>query len=364
LLCAVTALFSWLGRSRPHLLIGWLLFVGMLVPVIGLVQVGVQARADRYMYLPQVGLAIALAWGLADLARTRAQRRALAAAGAGAVLALGAAAFVQVGYWRDSLALFERGLEIAPGSDTFHAQLGAVHLRADRFERAEHHYREAYRLNPAAGRAKLVRFQLGMGKLLEARGEPAAAALRYADALGLDPTSRRASASLHRAIGLAGRSSEARAWIARSVRGTPGDARLHEALGFAALVDGQHAEAVAQSREALRVDPALSAARNNLAWLLATAPDPSLRDPAEALRVAEELVAESDAPSAQLLDTLAATQAAAGRAEAAVQTAQRAIDVALRAQAGELALAIRARLAHYRAGRPWIEPAASPESAD
>lgn len=145
-----------------------------------------------------------------------------------------------------------------------------------------------------------------------------------------------------------------------ALREEPDDARLLAELGYVALAEGRHAEAVARTREALRLDPALAFARNNLAWLLATAPDASLRDPEQALRLAEGLVALSDAPPANFVDTLAAAQAATGRLEEAVRTAQRALDAAERERSEELARAIRARLARYRAGASWIEPAPPP----
>ena len=109
----------------------------------------------------------------------------------------------------------------------------------------------------------------------------------------------------------------------------------------------------------MRLDPGISSARNNLAWILATAPDPSLRNPDEALRLAEELVARSGAPHADRLDTLAAAQAAAGNPEEAARTAQRALAAAEQAKSGELARAIRTRLARYRAGAAWVEPTPS-----
>ncbi len=339
---------------------GWLWYLGTLVPVIGFVQVGLQARADRYMYIPLVGLAIALAWGACDLVRTRAARRVLAAAGAAAVAALAVAAWVQVGYWRDSVALFERDLAIAPESVIAHSQLATVHLRSERLELAEHHFRESYRLSPAAGRANLVRFHLGTGELLERRGDLAAAVERYREAQRLDPENQRVNALLGHALVAAGRAAEARATLELALREKPEDARLRADLGYVALAQGRYAEALEQLREALRLDPRLTPARNNLAWLLATAPDASLRDPDQALRLAEDLVAQASAPPANLHDTLAAAQAAAGRSDEAVRTAQRALHAAEREKARELARAIGARLARYRAGAAWLETAPLP----
>lgn len=354
-----------LRRSKPYLLVGWLWFLGTLVPVIGLVQVGYQARADRYMYIPQVGLTIALVWCVSDLARPRAARRALAAAAATVLAALSAAAWVQVGYWRDSVTLLEHALAVAPGGVPVHTQLANVHLRAERYDLAEHHYRQAYRLSAETGvspettRPNLARFQLAMGEDFEKRGDPAAAARRYAEVLSLYPEDGRARTRLIGALVSAGRDAEARSQLEHALRETPNDARLHALLGFVALSERRYPEALAQSREAVRLAPDLVSARNNLAWILATAPDPSLRDPDEALRLAEELAAHSRAPLADHLDTLAAAQAAAGDPEEAARTAERALAAAEQAQSAELARAIRARLARYRAGAAWVDPAPS-----
>jgi tetratricopeptide (TPR) repeat protein len=361
--CALAALCAAalrLRRSRPYLLVGWLWYLGTLVPVIGLVQVGGQARADRYTYVPLVGLAIALAWGAADLVRTRAGSRALAAVGAAAVAALAAAAWVQVGYWRDSLTLLERNLAVAPDSYVAHAQLAVVHVRKGRLERAEPHVREAYRLMPEMGRENLIRFLLTAGLRSERQGDAAGAVERYREARRLAPEDERAQAALRRALVAAGGGVEVRAMLERSLRETPEDARILVELGHLDLAEGHHAEAVARTREALRLRPDLASARNNLAWLLATAPDPSLRDPDEALRLAEGLVAQARAPSANLLDTLAAAQAAAGRSDEAVATALRALEAAGRMKDDALARAIRERLDRYRSGAAWIETGPAP----
>jgi len=353
-----------LRRSRPYLLVGWLWYLGTLLPVIGLVQVGFQARADRYTYIPLVGLAIAVAWGVADLFPARPARRVLAGVGAAAVAALAAAAFVQVATWRDSMTLFQHAFALAPDSIPTHTQLATLYLRAGRFDLAEQHFRETYRLSPEFGRANLVHFQLGMGEALERRGDAAGAVLRYREALELDPESRRANAGLGLALLAAGRADEARAPIERALRDPPADARMLARLASLAQGEGRFAEAVWLCRVALHLDPAAAAARNDLAWMLATAPDASLRDPEEALRLATQLVGESEPPSANALDTLAAAQAAAGRSDLAVSTAERALDAARQKPESELARAILARLARYRAGEAWVEPAPAPRPSD
>ena len=256
---SLAAAVAW--RRRPCLLVGWLWFLGMLVPTLGLLQVGAQAHADRYTYLPLTGLAIAVAWGAPDLLaalgiRPSARRVALGAVAAAAVAALAAASSKELHHWRDSETLFRRALALTRGNHVAHAHLGAALL--------------------AGGRAP---------------------------------------------------------------------------------------EAAAQWEASLRLAPDFLEAVNNLAWLLATSPDASLRDPERALELAlhaRTIAARSDAASdlerASVLDTLAAAQAAAGRFSEAVRTSSEGVAIAERRGYAELAAKLRQRLALYRDGIAFVEP--------
>jgi tetratricopeptide (TPR) repeat protein len=279
LLGAVTAAALRLRRSRPYLAVGWLWFLGTLVPVLGIVQVGLQARADRYMYVPLVGLAIAFAWGAVDLAAAlRVPRRAVAAAALLAVAALCAATRLQLRHWRDTVALFERAVAVSPGGALPRHHLGLALVNA--------------------------------GLVLEARPH------------------------LERAIALGADSAEARAGLS---------------LAYEEL--GHYPEAIGHARAALRIAPGHAYATRELVRILATCPDPELRDPAEAVRLAEAARDRAGAPDADLLDSLALAYAAAGRVPEALRTLE---DAVLRAElAGdpERAGALRARLAALRAER-------------
>jgi hypothetical protein len=140
---AVTAAAVFL-RRRPYFLVGWLWYLGMLVPVIGLVQVGDQAMADRYAYLPLTGLFVMAVWGSAELLRGRRRRWSVGAA-AGVLLILTPLAARQAGYWKDSITLFSHALSVAPGSHIIHNNLANSLVRAGRTNEAITHYREALR---------------------------------------------------------------------------------------------------------------------------------------------------------------------------------------------------------------------------
>ena len=285
-LVVVTVLALREGRERPYLAVGWFWYVGMLVPVIGLVQVGIQGHADRYTYLPVIGLLVAAVWGLSDLFAGRRRARRVAAAGAVLVLAaLGVASARQVALWKDTRTLF-------------------THARR------------------VTGENVVVDEMLGMVSVLEGRTEEGLALLR------------------------------------RGVALAPADSRAQLNLAAALLaLRGHDTEAAEHLRLAVRHGPASSEALNGLAWLLATSPDPAVRDGREAERLAELALKAGGDGDPSLLDTQAAAQAAAGRSGAAVATARRALDLAKRAGIDTLAAAIRGRLAAFERGGTWVDSA-------
>ena len=140
------------ARSYPYLLVGWLWFLGTLVPVIGLLQVGSQGMADRYTYIPLIGLFIMLAWGLADLfARWQCPKFIMPLVSVVMILAFATCAWFQVRVWRNSISLFEHTLKIIPNNAMIHGALGeALYFRGD-INRSIMHFQEAIRLSPANG---------------------------------------------------------------------------------------------------------------------------------------------------------------------------------------------------------------------
>jgi tetratricopeptide (TPR) repeat protein len=420
-LAGLTFLFARLATSRPYLLVGWLWYLGTLIPVIGLVQVGMQARADRYMYLPQIGLAIVLAWGLRDaFARSRAGRVGLAMAGAGAVAALSLGAWRQVPHWRDTSALYARAIAVTEDNFVAHHGLASELLDAGRPEEAEPHFARAAEIKPrwagahiglgdalieqgrvdeaiasyrrglqlaprhALGHAHLGQALAERGRLsraihhyrraLELYGDQptadvhahlaaafarkdnlAKAEAHYARAIALRPEFGEAEANLGFVLIRAGRYAEARARLERALELTEESPEIHAGLATAASHQGDPGSAVRHYRAALRLRPGWKHAANNLAWLLATHPDPSIRDPRDAVRIAEALRRDAGAPSPATLDTLAAAYAAAGRFDAARRAAATAAQLARDAGMDAMASEIDRRLALYTAERPFID---------
>jgi tetratricopeptide (TPR) repeat protein len=335
--------------ARPYAVVGWLWYLGTLVPVIGLVQVGIQARADRYMYLPLIGLSILVTWSAFDLAnRWRVPRPALAAMAMAILLALGAISSRQVGTWRNSATLYQRALAVTDNNYLAHTGSGDLLLQEGRIDDAEWHFAEAVRIRPGWPKARM-----GLADIAAARGKLDEALRAYEEELKRHPDSIEVIGRYGMTLGLAGRNAEAHLHLLRALDAYPGIAELHLSLSIIEAEQGNPRESLRYVREALRLSPNSVEAANSLAWLLATSHDSSLREPDEAIRLIERIALESKDPD--LLDTLAAAYAAAGRFEAAVTTASRAASGAEALGNETGASEFRARLSLYRRGEPYIE---------
>ncbi len=383
----VTVLALRRGRERPYLAVGWLWYLGTLVPVLGLVQVGMQGHADRYTYLPVIGLLIATVWGLADL--LAAQRRAQRVAAVGAVLvlvALGVVTARQVALWKDTRTLFTHARRVTGESVVVEQVLGSAFEADSQRVEAIRHLRRAVELDP-----NYVRSRVNLGIVLVRDGQIDEAVRQFRRVLELQPMNPDALFNLGLAVQGQGGLAEAETLYRRAAQ-RPGDSRAlalrqlgivvvlqgraeeglelmrqatalapggpgpHVLLAGALLTfPGHDAEAAEHLRLALRHAPANGEALNALAWLLATSPDPAVRRAAEAVQLAERAVRAGGGRDPSVLDTQAAAEAAAGRTGVAAATARRALELAERTHADTLAVAIRGRLAGYERGRAWVD---------
>lgn len=236
-LLVVTAA-AWAMRARrPYLLVGWLWFLGMLVPVIGLVQVGDQAMADRYTYLPSIGLAVAVAWVLAEAARLGGVVTGVVSAGAVAALAAcSAATWFQLHVWHDSVTLWDHALATAEDNPTARFSLGLALRRTGRLEEAAEEYRKALEFNSADAEA-----HNNLGYVLLLLHRPAEAAAHFESAVGVNPAKANAWQNLARARDALGRPLQAALAYATA-------AELYEAMGA-------RSEARAAAIAALRLLP-------------------------------------------------------------------------------------------------------------
>jgi tetratricopeptide (TPR) repeat protein len=264
-------------RKRPYLAVGWLWYLIMLAPVIGVVQVGAQSRADRYTYLPMIGLTIMLAWGAADLIRLvpRAEP-ALAALAAATCAAAVAVTWVQTGYWRDSRTLFQHAVDVTDRNYLAHHNLGvALAETPDGLEQAIVHFQAALRIKPDYARA-----HTDLGSAFARLGRLSEAMAEYRAALAIDPDLAVPHNNLGNTYAQAGRWNEAISEYDVALRLDPDytDARhnLAEAeynLGLAlARTNGRGFEAIAHLEAALRIRPDYPEAHNNLGVLLSQDP--------------------------------------------------------------------------------------------
>jgi tetratricopeptide (TPR) repeat protein len=264
ILAGATAVALLRVNRRPYLLVGWLWYLGMLVPVIGLVQAGVQSMADRYTYLPLVGLSVAIVWSTADLVESHRLVRNASAALAAVVLVLAVASYQQAAYWKTSRTLFEHTLAVTNGNYIIHNNLGVILAREGRRDEAIGHYREALAISPdyAEAHANLGTELLKSGKFDEAFSN-------LVEALRLKPDQPMAQSGLGVLLAARGNFEEARLHLQESLRLSPENPEGHSNLCFVFQRMGRFDEAIAHCSEALRLKPELLDARFNLGTALA-----------------------------------------------------------------------------------------------
>jgi Tfp pilus assembly protein PilF len=259
-LAGATALCLAGGRRRGYLAVGWLWYLGMLVPVIGLVQVGAQARADRYTYLPSIGVFLMLCFGAAELAQqwgwSRRLRLSLATA---ALAALAVASFLQIGFWRTSETLFAHGVSVTRDNALLEYNLGSVqHLRGAEDE-AIRHLSEAVRIEPGYADAHAT-----LGMALLARGRSADARQHLRAAIEAEPRHLVARHQLEQLLMREERFDEAIDALSGTLRLFPQLTEPRYQLAVALRRRARRAEAIAQLTEVLRLDPGHADARELL----------------------------------------------------------------------------------------------------
>jgi tetratricopeptide (TPR) repeat protein len=304
LVAALSVALVLLRRRLPFALVGWCWFLGTLVPVLGLVQVGAQAWAERYSFLPSVGLALALVWSTAELARTPRARAAALALATGALAALAARTSVVLGAFRSSRTLFEQALRVHPESGIAHNNLAQALEAEGELAAARRHYELALEHGPSRPEVRV-----NLARLLRRLGDDAAAERELTHALEASPELPGAQAELGLLL----------AWLERD------------------------AEAVPHLRRALAANPEDKNVRGALAWLLATSA--SVPDAAAALELVLPLCTPEALPAS--LETRAAALARLGRFPEAVEWQARALERGAGART-------RARLELYRAGQAFV----------
>jgi len=445
---------------HPYLFTGWFWFVGTLVPVLGLVQVGFQSMADRYAYVPSIGLTLIIAWGAYDLAsRWRIPPVALGCLGVAAIAACVPTTRIQLGYWRNSQVLYEHALRwtsnnfplevnlgtylqvtgqyeaackhlreairLFPNFAQPHYSLGLTLIEQDKLDEAYPELMEALRLKPDSAQTlnnlglllvkqgkvdqgiaryrealdadlEIPELHFNLGFALARKGERDEAIEQYEAALRMDPALLVAQFELATVLNEQGNLAEAAAHLTTVLQSTTNAWQAHRLMGLVLAKQGQSTnalkhlseaarinstnaavrldlgtlldrmgrpkEAVEQYHTALSLNPRMPVVLNNLAWILASNPDPGLRDGREAVRLAEQACELTDYKGPLLVGTLSVAYAEAGRFDEAIETAGKAEALARAAGNAVLAEKNKNMAELFRSRQPFHETPAATKS--
>jgi protein O-mannosyl-transferase len=342
------------GRQRPYLLVGWIWYLVALAPVIGLIQVGGQSMADRYTYVPLVGIFVLCVWCAADAAsRWGLAARAVWVPAVGVLAMCGVLTYSQVRHWADTETLFSYALTVTDENHVAHNNLGTALFMRQEYDDAVRHYREASRIAPS-----FLDAHGNLGNVFSAQGKLDEAIEQYRIVANTNPRDPLVHTQMGKVLARQGKLREAEECFRKMVRLSPSSAAAHADFAKILEMQGKTAEAIENFRTSLEMRRNQPEVLNGLAWLLATHPDARFRDGAEAIILAQQAVdaAKQDASLAGILDTLAAAYAEAGRFEDAVATAQRAVAAAKETEP-DLRAAIQERAELFAARRPYRDPA-------
>jgi tetratricopeptide (TPR) repeat protein len=393
-LVAVSLLAIRWRKEWPYIFTGWFWYVGMLVPVIGLVQVGEQARADRYTYLPQIGLYVLIVWGFTDLVaaimtrhsvarpvttklrgsrerqaasspalaefrrvqQSRGYKGFCAALATAIIVALSWRAFIQTSYWKNSEMLWNHALDVTNNNDTAHNNLGYFFLRRGELDSAISQFQAALEIR---SRHAAAHYNIGgaviennLATALAQKGLIDDAISHCKNAMKLQPDYGDPYFNLGSLLFQQGRIDEAIAQWQKGAAMQPDDAGFHSALANAFLKKRLYKDAITEYEHAARIDPRDPLARSNLAWLLATSPDASIRDGTRAVKLAQQAVQLSGEKDPTYLRTLAAAYAESDRFTDAQQAARQALEAAKARGKSALADALRDEITLYELGLP------------
>jgi len=416
LVASLTAVALGLRSRQPWIFIGWLWYLVMLQPVLGVILAGGQAHADRFTYLPQIGIYVALTWQLAEWgAKWHVGRAAMRAFVAATLGALALCAWKQTAYWKNSETLWNRALECTTNNYIAHNDLGNLLLQKGQLDQAIAHYKIALQIFPGYEEA-----QFNLGTALAKNGQMDEAIIQYQKGLQIYPGNAAAHINLAYVLLQEGKAEEAIAQYRIALRINPGDAKGHFEFGNILLQLDRVDEAIAQIQESLQIKPDDANAQNNLAnaflrkgnldeamvhyrlalqiapnfaeiynnlgfillkkgilneaaadfekavqldpknpqvlrtvaWVLATCPQASLRNGDRAVQLARRANDLEGGKNPAMLRTLAAALAEAGRFSDAKRTAQQAMELSKSMGQQDLAVRLDVELKRYDAGLP------------
>ena len=311
LILGITVFLVVKRRRYPFLLIGWLWFVGTLVPVIGLVQTGAQAMADRYTYIPSLGVLVFAIWGAYELTRRWHYGVIALSVAVGAAIALCMVLTrQQLAHWRNSEALFRHAIEVTENNCLAHVKLGIALNKKGQTDEAISQHQEAIRLKPDFAEA-----HSNLGIALDKKGRTDEAIHQYQEAIRLKPDDANAYYNLGIALAKKGQADEAIRQYQEAIRLKPDFAQAHNNLGY---LWAEHGENLDQARavieKAVKLEPKNAAFLDSMGWVLL-----KLNRPREALDYLLKAIENSNQPDASIYDHLGDTYAALNQREKAAE---------------------------------------------
>ncbi len=385
-LLAVTILILRFAKNRRYLVTGWFWYLGMLVPVIGLIQVGEQAMADRYTYMALTGLFIIIAWGLPDLLVSWRYKKIILAASALMIIStMSVYTHFHLRYWQNTMTLFQHALDVTGDNYISHRCMATYLRKHNRIEEAIYHSREFIRIRPDKIKmhSRLGNIFFDAGRLDEAveeyqkflqkkpndpnvlnalgitlgRQDKSAEAIEcFASALRIDPDFEAAHTNLGYVLATQGNLDQAAVHLSQAIRINPDSAKAHYHFAHVLVRKGKVNKAVTHFEEALRLEfDRIEQPLNDLAWILAANENAAIRNPEKAVELAQRACELTNYEKPELLDTLSVSYAAAGAFDKAVETAQKALQLCQSSEYEAFREEIKKRLVLFKAGKPYIE---------
>jgi protein O-mannosyl-transferase len=415
-------------RQKPYLLTGWLWYVVTLIPVIGLVHVGSQRIADRYTYLPSIGILLMATWAAAEFSSAKAYRKIICSLLGGVIIAaMLIATRTQLTYWQNSITLYKHTLAITSDNCIIESNLGIALMHQNRLPESFEHLSRALAMHPndflpnanmasvlmlqkqpeqamfyinkavkISPKDPMILWQKGLvlemqGKVTEAiqayeeslkynrndadswyhlgtvknsKGLFDAAEEAFRQCLKINPNHVQAGVNLGSLLQTENRMEEAAGCYRMVLRNEPNDYVICFALASISANTGKLSESIGYYRDTLRFKPDHTPALNDLAWILAAAPDTQIRNPQEAMSLVRKACELTDFKNPSFLDTLAVAYAANNQFKEAIETAQKAIDLANAAGQTDLASRMKKRLQLYQASKPYYDPPLKQQHAE
>jgi len=350
LLLCISAIVLFAVKRKPYLVVGWLWYVGTLVPTMGFLQAGLwPAMADRFTYLPLIGLFIIIAWGVHEIVvKLHHGRIVLIVSAAIVLLAFMICTWRQVRHWQNGVTLFTHNINVNTNNSLAHNELGIALVQQGELDEAVLHYSKALQIDP-----NYINAHHNLGYAFYRQKNYKDAIYHYNEALRLNPNYAKAHNNLGTALLSQGNYKDAIYHFYETLRIDPKYSGAYYNLGKIFANNGKTEKAIDFYRKALDLNPEMTQALYNLSWITATHKNQKFRNGIKAIELAEKLCKITQYNQPLALDALAAAYAEAGRFDEAVLTAQNALKLALMFGPEELASGLKRRLLLYETGSPY-----------